>query len=91
MHVVILLHTGYFVDPIVCFKHVDDEPVVGAVVDCVPCQLIPRRITGTMLADGHKKHQTSVGLSLPNQPSLTVCAPETIETKFLAQAGVCER
>src|SRR5262249_29476585 len=35
-----------------------------------------RQSTGTMLANGHKGHQTSVGLSLPNQPSLTVCAPE---------------
>jgi hypothetical protein len=35
---VVLFHPGDLVDPIVCFKHVDDESVVGAMVDRVSGQ-----------------------------------------------------
>src|ERR1700745_3351998 len=37
---------------------------------------------GFIEANGHKWHQTSVGLGLPNQSSSTVCAPE--QSKRLA-------
>jgi hypothetical protein len=35
---IVLFHAGDLVDPFVCFKHVDYEPVVGAMVDRVSSQ-----------------------------------------------------
>ena len=45
---------------------------------------ITAKATGTMLANGHKRHQTSVGLSSPTR-SERIMRARTTKPKFLAQ------
>ena len=38
---IILLHTGDLVDPVVRFNHVDDQTIVGAVINRISGQPVP--------------------------------------------------
>jgi len=55
---------------------------------------ITAKATGTMLANGHKRHQTSVGLSLPIPLRAQLCAHEQknqVPCTSHRTAGICER